>query len=234
MTSFAISLSGNSSTLCSYLQPEIELDDRYSYSLALLDLHTYNSIPNVNHYNNKFVVRHKQSIHILQITEGSYEIDELIEQLNQYCIKSKLNILFKTNKNTFKCTIFTDEDLCIDFSFEGSVGPILGFDHKKLIGKSEYVSEKIINIQNINALRVQCDLTAGAYHNGNSSHTIYESSPSVGPGYKIIEQPVNLIYLPVNRKRINSVCITICDQQDRLVNFRNETITCRLHIKRDN
>lgn len=156
--------------------------------------------------------------------------------MNKFCADRSLNVKLTTNKNTFKCVITTtaEGECWIDFRDIGSIGPLLGFDHRKLKGKIDYISHKLINIQGISALRVHCDLTTGAYHNGRSSHTIYEFSPTVGPGYKITEQPVNLIYLPINRKSIDSIYLSVCDQNDNLVDFRGETITCRVHIKRDN
>lgn len=232
-SSLTVSLNGNSSTLSSYFQPAIELD-RYSYSLALLEFHTYNSIPNVTKFNNKFIVRHNHHLNLTYIPEGAYEVDALIAYINKYFASLNLNVVLEANKSTFKCSIKSDPDLTVDFRDEGSIGPLLGFDHRRLQGSTEYIAHKIVNIQIINSVRVNCDLVAGSYHNDKPSHTIYEFSPAVGPGFKIIEQPVNLIYLPINRKTmIGSLHITICDQNDSPIDFRGENITCRLHIKRD-
>lgn len=58
------------------------------------------------------------------------------------------------------------------------------------------------------------------------------SSPLEWPqGYKIVEVPANVIYLPVNAKRLSSITLKITDQEGNLVNFRGETITIRLHLK---
>lgn len=134
------------------------------------------------------------------------------------------------NKNTFSCRIETV--INIDFERSDSVGEILGFS-KVLSGETEYESDKVVNIQSINNIRIDCDLTTGSFHNGVRTHTIYEFSPNVKPGYKINIQPKNLIYLPVVRRRINTVSITIVDQNGKLVDFRGEMITCRIHIKKE-
>ncbi len=60
---------------------------------------------------------------------------------------------------------------------------------------------------------------------------MHEFSPAVGPGYKIIEAPRNVIYLPVNVKQITSITLKLIDQDGDLINFRGETVTIRIHIK---
>ena len=67
--------------------------------------------------------------------------------------------------------------------------------------------------------------------NGEKVHTIHEFFPAVPPGFKIIEIPSQVIYLPIAVKSINNIQIRILDQDSNLVNFRREIITIRLHIK---
>ena len=61
---------------------------------------------------------------------------------------------------------------------------------------------------------------------------IHEFFPVVPPRYKIIEVLSQVIYLPVTVKSIDHLQIRIVDQDGRLVNFRGEVITIRLHIKK--
>ena len=50
-------------------------------------------------------------------------------------------------------------------------------------------------------------------------------------GYKIIESPVNLVYLPITLDTIGSLNVTITDQDDHLLDLRNEKLTIRFHIR---
>lgn len=144
-----------------------------------------------------------------------------------------IHFILRGDKRTFKCSIFCDGKLIIHFSSANSICSVIGFNVEDISETTFVEAHSPANIQNINTIRIDCDLTSGSFHNGNSTHTIYEFTPSVNPGYKIIEQPKNLIYLPLIRKRINTVNVRVVDQDGQLINFRNENITCRIHIKRD-
>lgn len=125
-----------------------------------------------------------------------------------------------------------ETDVIIDFTPKDCIASVLGFENR-VLSKGLHKSDRIVNITNVNNIRIDCDLTTGSFHNGKSTHTIYEFSPNVDAGYKINEQPRHLVYLPVIRRRINTINITIVDQNGDLVDFRGEQITCRIHIKRE-
>ena len=55
--------------------------------------------------------------------------------------------------------------------------------------------------------------------------------PKVSPGYKIIESPVNLVYLPITLVTIDRLTVSITDQDNNLLNLRNEKLTIRFHIR---
>ena len=72
-------------------------------------------------------------------------------------------------------------------------------------------------------------MTAGAYINERRVHTRHEFFPAVPPGYKIIEVPSQVIYLPITVKTIDHLQVPIVDQDGNLVNFRGEIVTIRPH-----
>lgn len=136
----------------------------------------------------------------------------------------------KVNNKTLKCELFCSQ--AIDFSEPNSIGSLLGFSNRVLVSNILHESDIPVNIFRVNALRVECSITTGAYMNDQPTHTIHEFCPTVPPGYKIIEVPNNVIYLPVVVRTIRSLTIRIVDQNNQLVNLNGETITIRIHIKK--
>ena len=72
-------------------------------------------------------------------------------------------------------------------------------------------SENMINILTINSILVNIDIISGSYGNGATQPTIYSFFPDVSPGYKIIENPHNLLYLPITSDTIHSITIWLTD-----------------------
>lgn len=233
MSSITLTLTGNSSNLRATFHPEIELDEEYSYECCLLDFYTFNSVPNVDEKNNKFhfYTAANEPLQIIEIPKGSYELGDIGEYLKEELQKQKIPFYFHANPKTMRS--FIKSNILIDFSRPDSIGSIIGFSKVTLNAAEGRQSDLLVNIQSISSIRIDCDLTTGSYHNGKCTHTIYEFSPDVEAGFRILEQPKHLIYLPIVRHRISEVNISIIDQDDRFVDFRGEQITCRIHIKRE-
>lgn len=169
---------------------------------------------------------------------GSYEADDILAYIK--VMFSNLNITFTyvINSNTFKTSISCSSRLLLGNDYSDNIlTNIFGFSSKiAAIPSNEYFeSESVLKISNQDVVRVECNLTSGSYINGKRSQSIYEfATNKVEVGYKIIERPHNLIYLPITPKRINFIQISFVDQKGEPIDFRGETVTCRIHIKRDN
>lgn len=220
--SFTLTLSGTSSILTATYFPPIELSPHKQYVLALVELLTFNSIPNIDEGHNTLLIEGEEPI---IFPTGSYEI----EDIQAYAEKRAPGILIKPNNNTLRSEIQYHK--AIDFQSLTSIGPLLGFTPRVLEANKLHESDLPVAILKINALRVECNITGGAYINERRVHTIHEFFPGVGPGYKIVEVPSNPIYLPVTVTSIHHLQLRIVDQNGHLVNFRGEEITIRVHIK---
>lgn len=237
-----LTLTGKSHTLSHDFFPPLDLNDG-DYVIGLINFHTYNSIPNVDEWNNKFYYDDK----VIGLPVGAYEIEDInnylrlmigdpgahnVFELNEHpSLPTNENfITLHANNTTLKCELLSN---CkIDFTHDDSIGSLLGFSKRILKPGIIHKSDFSVNIVKVNSIQVECNIVTGAYRNDKLVHTIHEFYPSVPAGYKIIETPRNVIYLPVNVRTIHNLTLRICDQDGNLVNFQDEIITTRLHLRK--
>lgn len=220
-----LAITGNTSNFNVDYFPPLELSG--DFECALVDFQTYNSIPNVDRRNNLFHLGGT----VIEIPTGSYEINDIAEYIN-----NKLSSMFKNiqvvllaNNNTLKSSISAPD--IIYFNKDRSIGGLLGFSKRELPANLVHSSDLMVNIIKVITIRVECNIISGSYSNSKRSHILHEFSPTVAPGYKMVEVPRNLIYLPVNVKTISSLTLKIVDQDGDLINFRGETIAIRVHLR---
>lgn len=226
-------LTGKTSVLTASYFPPIYLDKNAEYEIAFLSFEAFNSIPNVDEKNNVFKIIPFDPI---IIPPGNYEFDDIVNYLNttvndnttQY---ESVFIKLKANTNTLRSMIKSSHP--VDFTYPNSINSLLGFDQEIISASQKYFSsENVINIFRVNVIRINCNIVTGAYHNDEMSHTLHEFFPHVPPGYKIIETPQNLVYLPITTNVIDHIKIEILDQDGNYVNFNSEVVTIRLHLRR--
>jgi len=63
----------------------------------------------------------------------------------------------------------------------------------------------VVNILSINSILANSDIIGGSYVNGKTQNTIYSFFPNVSPGHKIVENPRNLVYLPIILDKIRKM-----------------------------
>mgnify|MGYP003529801874 FL=1 len=213
----------------------------YDYEIALVNLETWNSFANVTSANNlfKYSVDGGNTWKLITIETGAYELESINDEIQRLmkanrdwdAVNNAYYISVSANTSTLKSIIdITNADYKIDFTISNSLRSILGFD-SVILSQGHNVSDSIVNIIDFNSIFVNCDCINGSYVNGISSPVIYSFGPKVSPGYRIVENPVNLIYLPLNRKTLSEFSIWITDQAGRPIDFRGENITCRFHIR---
>ena len=239
-TSFQIILSNDKSNFNTRFNPKLELDRDKVYEIALVNLETYYSFPNIDETNNVFVYSHDNgnSWVKIKIPEGSYEIDDInntiqheMEKRGHYDeINEDYYINIAPNTNTLKSVLILEKGYQVDFNQQNSLAKILGFTGAKYT-EGFHESENVVDILRINSILVNIDIISGSYVNGTTKNTIYSFFPDVSPGYKIIESPVNLVYLPITLDTIDSLNVMITDQDYHLLNLRNEKLTIRFHIR---
>ena len=139
-------------------------------------------------------------------------------------------INISANSNTLKSVLILEKDYQLDFNHQNSLAKVLGFTGAKYMERF-HESENVVNILSINSILVNIDIIAGSYVNGMTKNTIYSFFPKVSPGYTIIESPINLVFLPITLDTIDRLKLSSTDQDDHLLNLRNEKLTIRFHIR---
>jgi len=228
MADFVV-VTGRDSVLEGVFKHPIILDPGKTHYIGLGEFVAYNSIPNVDHTNQLFYYSggpENQQQEII-IPKGAYEIQAIEEFL-----KDKLgsdNISLKANNNTLRCILKSTYN--IDFSKPGTIGSLLGFSPRVFAANEKHESELPVNIMSVNMIRLECNIANGSYVNGEPSHAIYTFSPNVPPGYKMALSPQNPFFCRINTHSIDRLRISIVDQDGRPVDFGEETVSVRLHIK---
>lgn len=220
-------LNGKGSVLSCDVFPPYELSDG-EYVIGLVDLSTFNSIPNIEHGKNDKFYYGDQTI---TFEEGSYEIEH-IENYIKARLLSGTKLSLKANNNTLKSEIECSENIHFDRKY--TIGPMLGFSAVSLSPNTKHISDLPVDIIKVNTIRVECNIVRGTFDNGREGHVIHEFYPLVPPGYKIVEIPNTIVYLPVNVRRIHNITVILRDQNGDPINLRNETVSLRLHVKKVN
>lgn len=241
MSSFTVSFTGKTSVLRADFFPEILLDPSANYSCALLDFTTYNSIPNIVQGKNneliyKFKVKDGSEEKTIALPTSMYEVDDILKYLKSEFRTSNISLTYDISEASSTVQISFDTEITWT---GGTILNVIGFefedDNSKLFRKNwKYRSEHIAKITDIDVIRIECDIVSDSYINGKNCHTIHQfSNCKVPPGYKFIEVPRHIIYLPIKVTRLPSIQISVIDQNGDLIDFRGEQISCRIHIKKN-
>lgn len=225
-----ICIRGKSSRIRYTMFPPLDLSSSSEWEMGFHDLLTYNSIPNIEeNVNNKIYFSNGT---ILSLPTGSYEIDNINEFVKKQIERQNLGIDFKivANNNTLKSEIFCSEG--IDFTMGNTLGPLLGFGKVNIEPYKWTEAQNQVSINKVDVIRVTCNIVRGSYIDGVEGHVLHEFYPTVAPGFKIVEKPNTVTYLPINKQNsLEEFIIALEDQNGELVNFREENINIRVVIR---
>lgn len=226
MSSKIFHLTSQNSDMVINIFPPIQISP--NAVMGLTHFQAYNSIPNVTSLNNQFSYKDSNDNWCEEnIPEGSYELSD-IEQYLQDRIGGE-NVKIQANINTLKCNFWCKYD--VDFTKSNSIGQLIGIPQQIYKSNSDVTSVDIIQISKVNSIQVHVNITSGSFINGVASDCLYKCFITTPPGYRIIEIPINVVYLPVTTTEIDTIHIRVTDQNNSLINFRNEEIAIELHLK---
>ena len=117
----------------------------------------------------------------------------------------------------------------IDFRTYHAISSVWGFSIK--IYNSKF-KKNTVNILSLHSILVNIDIISWSYVNVSTQPTIYSFFPNISPGYKIIETPVNLVYLPITLDTINSITVWLTDQNWKQFNLQGYNLSIRFHLRK--
>ena len=232
-----------SSTISSWntpIYPQLLFDDANNYEVGLVNLETYYSFANINTSNNNFRYFNGTTNKTITLSTGSYDINDINIAIQNGMkangdwdnTNSAYYITISANTPTLGSIInISNANYTIDFTIQNSLANLLGFN-ASILTSGINISPNIVNIININSIYVNCDIIKGSYVNGTHSPVLYNFFPTVGPGYKIVQVPENIVYLPLATNQIMNIRIWLTDQNNNIIDFRGENINVRIEIRR--
>lgn len=214
------------------LNPPIYLNPEKQYMLGVTGFETYNHIPNVTEKNNLFIYRDdknwRQGIGAITVPVGTYDAKDIHKYLIDN-MPTDADLQITLNNNTGQTSLMCGRT--VDFTNSRSIGYLFGFKNKVLEADEWHTSEGVIRIIDVNSLVILCNIVGGSYRQGKPTHILHQFFPTVPPGYKIVERPQPVIYLPLNTTIIRELIIEIHDEHERPINFHGELVTITLHLK---
>ncbi len=217
--------------------PPLELDKDKRYELALVNLETYWSFPNITEKNNQFKFGDGITTHEIFIPTGAYELTQINEYIQARMLEldyPKDSITITANPHTLKAVLEVKKGFVVVFTEKNSIASLLGF-HKNLYGTGRedrvFEGQNIVKIINLNAIYVLNSLCEHAYVDGSLSPVIYSFFPNSGVGDKIIEKPRERVYSPITLDTISSMQTWLTDQNGVDLDLRGENLTIRFHLR---
>ena len=223
-------VTGNSSSISTTFDPPLYLLKDKTYELALTNLETYYSFPNIDNTNNSFRYSSDSGTHWkpVKIPIGCYEIRAINAEIVRQVTNKSITV--KPNKNTLQSVLTIASNYIVDFSGDNSLATVLGFKKQKYTAGT-HTSEDIVNILRVNSILVHTDIITGSYLAGKQVPVLYNFFPNVRPGDKIVTAPINLIYSPVTVDVITHMNCWLSDQNHNAINLRGELLTIRFHLR---
>ena len=163
----------------------------------------------------------------IEIPVGCYEITQVEDYLKEQL--GDESITLTANMPTSQCVL--ESNFEVNFKKRNTIGPLLGFDSVILPAGKKHYSNLPVKITKVTSVLEDCNLVTGSYLIGVPGHVLHQFAATTPRGYKIVEVPANVIYLPVNTSFIDNVTVRLSGQDGKLLNLRGITVTVRLHLK---
>ena len=224
---------GNSYTF--FISPTINIPSNYRASCRLHSANIWFTVPNVSgsQYNNNTLTIYNNSVNqTITFPTGLYDIDAI----NQYINFELTDIGYPDDVISFvgvpatghtQVTI-NSTSLSIIWNLS-TISPLLGWTTSSATtgppatAGEVYMSPNSATFNSLVNILVSCDLCSSSYLGTRGNTNILSSiAPNVSPGSLIQFTPFNLVECSVTNKHINSVNVTLLDQNGNNIDLSSE------------
>ena len=226
------SISENSSILKTKLKVPIKLNPDRHYKAGLRYFTVYNHIVNIDGSNNIFRYNNGSGWKEITIIPGAYEVQQIDSEIKrQLGDNEAFNIFARPEINRLGMNIIK-ERFQVDRKHTHSITSFLGFTSNSTpLAKGYHLAENTAVISTIHTVDLECNIIQGGFTRGEEKQIIYDiPSFTVPIGAKIIEQPQNINYFPLNTTLLDEITVRILDQDGNLINIPGERKFCSLKI----
>lgn len=140
------------------------------------------------------------------------------------------DIAILPNFNTLRTVVVLQNSYQLDMT-QGTLYKLLGLNPQIYTVTSQGTSKVDIN-KGVDRVNIECSIVDGSYSGGISGNSIYSFTPSVPPGGAQVENPRNLVFLPINGDSFSTVRIRITDQNGNLLDLNKENTNVVLVLER--
>ena len=226
------SINENSSILKTKLKKPIKLNPDRHYKAGLRYFTVYNNIVNIDNTNNIFRYNNGSGWKVITLITGAYEITQIDAEIKRQMNDNEaINIIARPEINRLGINI-TKDGFQVDRNINNTLTNFLGFTNNTTpLSKGYHIAENQAVISDVYTIDLECNIIQGGIINGMEKQIIYDiPSFTVPIGAKIIEQPQNINFFPLNTTLLDEITVRILNQDGNLINIPGEHKFCSLKI----
>ena len=178
--------------------------------------------------------QYKEKFFTYELDPGNYTIEDLQKavypfgdhentlQIEYDDLNKKINLILTRFGDTFGTLRFVEKSF-----FHTLLGFTPYWDYKPGV----YTSDKVIlNLNTINKIHLKCDCIDGSIQDGIRQPILFSFVLDKPSGYKIFCEPETIHYKKINKSILNTVTFYLEDDNNKEVNFNQETLTFTLQM----
>jgi hypothetical protein len=212
-----------------YFNPSIDLDPKKRWEMRLLQANIVYCSPNITSKNNVFSYTYDSIVYTHTFDTGLYSLVDINSQIARWTVQDTGITFFSFQANEATSTTliyFSTANTSIDCTISNCIMGILGFPvssgHLTCSVDSYIQSPSPIMLNSLQQFLISCSVINGVYQNSQLSNILCGVPINVAP-YSINNfQPIHPTRCTVFVNRIDTLTITLLDQNGNNIDFTNE------------